>query len=169
MPRPWWISCTRLGTSSETSLISPSSPALCPSSWARSTGTSSLPVSAGMPQVLSQAGPPHAHLASPQSLLFWWLEHQQPALVPNRAPLSFVLFFSCPHRPGCGRGPIQPHSSGTPETPQQVRHGGPRDEGLKRLKRWLVGTDTAFWGHPEALGSCSCCYQGTPLGCPGGV
>lgn len=32
-----------------------------------------------------------------------------------------------------------------------------------------VGTDTPFWEQPEALGSCSCCNQGTPRGCPGGV
>lgn len=55
-PRPWWISCAGLGTSSETSLTSPSSLAPCLSSWARSMGISSLPVSAGMPQVPSRLG-----------------------------------------------------------------------------------------------------------------
>uniref|UniRef100_A0A8B9I445 Peptidase S1 domain-containing protein n=1 Tax=Anser brachyrhynchus TaxID=132585 RepID=A0A8B9I445_9AVES len=49
-PRRWWVSCAGPGTSSGTRSTSPSSPAPCPSSWARSTGTSSPPVSAGMLQ-----------------------------------------------------------------------------------------------------------------------
>jgi len=49
-------------------------------------------------------------------------------------PLS-LLSSSCPHRPSCGRGPAQPHSRATPETPLQVRRGGTR-EGLKDLGRW---------------------------------
>lgn len=120
MPRPWWISCAGLVTSSETSLTSPSSPTPCPSSWARSMGTSSHPAFAGMPQVHprwitpcplrvpSVTPMPTACSGTPT-----WLAH----------PLSH-LFPSCPHRPGCGRGPAQAHSKGSPETPLQVRHGG---------------------------------------------
>lgn len=52
-------------------------------------------------------------------------------------PIGLLYPLSCPCRPGCGRGPIQPRSSGTPETTQEVRHGGPQDEGLKRSGRWL--------------------------------
>lgn len=58
-PRRWWVSCAGPGTSSGTRSTSPSSPTPCPSSWARSTGTSSPPVSAGMLQVPARAVPPH--------------------------------------------------------------------------------------------------------------
>ena len=91
-PRPWWISCAGLGTSSEISLTSPSSPVPCPSSWARSTGNSSHPASAGMPQVPSRAGPAGAHWGSHRSPLCRW--HQQPALAsPWGSP---ILCPSCP-------------------------------------------------------------------------
>lgn len=36
-------------------------------------------------------------------------------------PIGLLYPLSCPHRPGCGRGAIQPHSSEAPETAQQVR------------------------------------------------
>lgn len=88
-------------------------------------------------------------------------------------PLS-LLSFSCPRRPGCGRGPLQPYSSGTPETTQQVRHGGPWDEGLKGLGRWSrcwwaltchFGNSLKHWGPvPAATRAHPQCAQ---VGCRG--
>lgn len=94
-PRHWWGSCVGPGTLSGTRWISPSSPGLCPSSWARSTGTSSLPASAGMPQVPTRPGcaTPWPCGDTPPSC--WWLGH--PYAVSLLSP-------SCPHRCGCGRG-----------------------------------------------------------------
>lgn len=94
-PRHWWGSCVGPGTSSGTRWISPSSPGLCPSSWARSTGTSSLPASVGMPQVPTRPGcaTPWPCGDTPPSC--WWLGHRY--ALPLLSP-------SCPHRCGCGRG-----------------------------------------------------------------
>lgn len=117
MPRPWWISCAGLGTSSETSLTSPSSLAPCPSSWARSMGTSSPPASAGMPQVPSWSGPPCALLGSHWSPPCQWPGPQEPALAPpwgSPTPCS-----SCPLLVPTGLAVAEAQPSPTAEGPRR--------------------------------------------------